>query len=68
MINIIRNMRMAVTCVRHWRETGIDTFLRLARLYLNLAFAHCNAAKNNHARGRVVRMRNWLDAEIRRAA
>lgn len=66
--DIIHNMQMAVACVRRWRETGTDTYLLLARLHLNLAFKHCNVIKNNHARSRIVRMRNWLDVEIRRTA
>lgn len=54
----------AVRYVRVGRA-GLPT-LHLALRALNQAFAACNRAKDNRARASVVRMRNWINAEIRR--
>lgn len=60
--------REAVASARFWKQTGDDWLLRFARSALNNAFAACNTAKDNRSRAQVVRMRNWINAEIRKQA
>lgn len=65
---ILRPCRQAVRCARIWKTWGHPLALTEATIHLNKAFAECNRLGRHDLRARVCRMRNWVAAELARAA
>lgn len=65
---ILMSCRNAVVGVRAWKLRDDIQALRWAADHLRRAFSDCNRLGRHDLRARVCRMRNWVAAELARAA